>query len=128
MQQPLLTSHTITEGTFKMAITPEIKPRISVSAGSEYDVAPMRSTTAESRQERMEGRSNNGIFYALTVLALIVAGYFAYTYYYAPTPIAPTTTNQTTTPVTPPVAPPVVVPAPSATTPAAPPVTPPVTP
>jgi hypothetical protein len=103
-----------------MAITPEIKPRISVSAGSEYDVAPMRSTTPESPQERMESSSNRGIFYALTVLALVVAGYFAYTYSDAPAPIAPTTTNQTTTPVTPPV----VVPAPSATTPAAPPVTP----
>jgi hypothetical protein len=101
-----------------MAITPEIRPRVTVSAGSEYDVEPMRAAAAESRQDRLESSSNNNIFYALGVLALIVVGYLAYQYYYAPTTIMPTVTNQSTTPVTPP-----VVPAPSATAPVTPPAT-----
>ena len=100
-----------------MAITPEIRPRVTVSANSEYDLAPRGSAAAELRQDQLESRSSNGIFYALTVLALIVVGYFAYTYYYPTTPVAPTTTNQTPTPVTPPATPP-VAPAPSATPPA----------
>ena len=88
-----------------MAITPEIKPRITVSAGSEFDLAPRGFATSESRQDRLESTSNNGIFYALTILALIVVGYLAYHYYYAPTLISSTITNQTTTPVAPPVVP-----------------------
>jgi hypothetical protein len=105
-----------------MAITPEIRPRVTVSAGSEYDVEPMRSAAVESRQDRLESSSDNSIFYALGVLALIVVGYLAYQYYYAPIAITPIVTNQSTTPVTPPVTTP-VVPAPSATTPVSPPAT-----
>jgi hypothetical protein len=108
----------LTEGILKMAITPEIRPRVTVSAGPEYDVEPMRSAAADSRQDRLESSSSNSIYYALSVLALIVVGYLAYQYYYAPTTIMPTVTNQSTTPVTPP-----VVPAPSATTPVTPPAT-----
>ena len=95
----------MTEGIFKMAITPEIKPRITVSADSEFDLAPRDFAAAESRQDRMESKSNNGIFYVLTILALIVVGYLAFHYYYAPTSIPSTITNQTTTPVAPPVVP-----------------------
>ena len=105
-----------------MAITPEIKPRITVSADSEFDLAPRGFATTESRQDRLERTSNNGIFYALGVLALIVAGYLAYHYYYAPTSVVPTVTNQSTTPVTPPVSPP-VAPAPLSTAPVTPPAT-----
>lgn len=88
-----------------MAITPEIKPRTTVSADSEFDLAPRGSATSESRRDRLESTSNNGIFYALTILALIVVGYLAFHYYYAPTSIPSTSTNQTTTPVAPPVVP-----------------------
>jgi len=105
-----------------MAITPEIRPRVTVSAGSEYDLAPRLSAAAESQQGRLESSSNNSIGYALGVLVLLVVGYFAYTYYYAPASVMPTTTNQSTTPVTPPVTQP-VVPAPSATTSVTPPAT-----
>ena len=88
-----------------MAITPEIKPRITVSADSEFDLAPRGFATSKSRQDRLESTSNNSIFYAITVLALIVVGYLAFHYYYAPTSIPSTITNQTTTPVAPPVVP-----------------------
>lgn len=110
-----------------MAISPEVKPRVSVS--TDYEAPPMRSAATGSRNDRLESSSNSSFGYVLIVLALIVAGYFAYTYYGQNT-VAPTVTNQSSTtvapPVIPPVAPPVVVPAPSATAPAAP-VTPPAT-
>lgn len=95
-----------------MAITPEIKPRITVSADSEFDLTPRGFANSESRKDQLESTSNNGIFYVLTVLALIVVGYLAFHYYYAPTSIPSTITNQTT----PPVAPPVVPATPPATT------------
>jgi hypothetical protein len=95
----------LSEGILEMAITPEIKPRITVTAGSEYDLAPRGFAAAEARKDRLESTSNNGIFYALSVLALIAVGYLAYHYYYTATPITPAVTNQSTTPVTPPAAP-----------------------
>jgi hypothetical protein len=105
LQQPILISPNLTEGIFNMAITPEIKPRVTVSADSEFDLAPRGFATTKSRQDRLESTSNNGIFMGLGVLALIVVGYLAYHYYYAPTSALPTITNQTTTPVEPPVVP-----------------------
>ena len=100
-----------------MATSPEVRPRVSVT--TDYDVPPMRAAAAESRKDRLENRSNNSIGYALGVLVLIVAGYFAYTYY-GSTNVVPSASNQSSTTV----APPVVVAAPSATAPAAPATTP----
>jgi hypothetical protein len=102
-----------------MAISPEVKPRVSVT--TDYEIPPLRSTAAESRKDRLESGSNNSIGYALGILVLLVIGYFAYMYYEQNT-VMPTTTNQSTTTI----APSVVPPAPSATAPAAP-ATPPAT-
>ncbi len=99
-----------------MAISPEVKPRVSVT--TDYDATPMRSTAAETRRAQMESNTGNSIGYALAVLALLVAAYFLYAYY-GQTVSVPAVTTETTTPVAPPVVPPAdpVVPAPSVTTP-----------
>jgi hypothetical protein len=95
----------LSEGILEMAITPEIKPRITVAADSEYDLTPRGFAAAEARKDRLESTSNNDIFYALIVLVLIAVGYFGYHYYYALTPITPAFTNQSAAPVEPPAAP-----------------------
>jgi hypothetical protein len=118
-----LINHNLTKGTFKMAIIPEIKPRINVSAGSEYDAAPMRGTTAESRQDRQESSSNNSIGYAVGVLAVLLLAYFAFAYY-GPNSSLRTVMTESATPAVPPVTPQVIVPE----TPVVPPVTAPATP
>lgn len=82
------------------------------------------STATESRIDRLESSSNNSVGYALVVLVLLVAAYFAYAYY-GQSMSVPVVTNQSTTPVTPPavptvvpsVIPPVVPATPPATTP-----------
>jgi hypothetical protein len=88
-----------------MAISPEIKPRINVTADSEYDLAPRRNADTSYKQDKSDNSSYSGIFLALTAIALILAGYVVYQYYYAPTSVTPTITNQSTTPVAPPVVP-----------------------
>ncbi len=105
-----------------MAISPEIRPRVSVP--TDYEVPPMRAPATEQPRDRMERKPDNSISYVLAVLAIIAVGYFAYLYYGQGT-MTPSATDQSTTNIVPPD----VVPAPSATAPAAPtaPVTPPAT-
>lgn len=100
-----------------MAISPEVRPRVSVT--TDYEAPAMRTTATESRKDRLESSSDNSIGYALIVIALIVAGYFAYMYYGQNT-VVPSMTDQSTTIILPPVVPPVAAPAPSATTPVVP--------
>jgi hypothetical protein len=109
-----------------MAIIPEIKPRINVSVGSEYDVAPMPRAAAESRQDRQESSSNNSMGYALGLLVVLLLAYFAFAYY-GPNSSLRTIMTESTAPVTPqvivpetPVVPPVAAPATPVTPPATP--------
>lgn len=84
----------------------------SISQDSLIGTTPDGQITAWNRAaEQLFG-------YVLGIIALIVAGYFAYTYYYAPITIVPTTTTQSTAPVVPPVTPPVVKAPPAVTPPA----------
>lgn len=106
-----------------MAISPEVRPRVSVT--TDYEVPPISATTTEWKTDRMESSSDGSVASALVVFALLVAGFFAYAYYGQNISL-PNVTDQSTTIIVPPVVPPVVAPAPSATAPAAP-ATPPAT-
>lgn len=97
-----------------MAISPEVKPRISIL--TDYEAPTSRTAAAESRRERLKNNSNNSMGYALGLLVLLVVGYFAYAYYGQNTSV-PTITNQSTTTVAPSVVPPVAVPPATTTTP-----------
>lgn len=95
-----------------MAISPEVRPRVSVT--TDYEIPAKSTTDTEWTSDRMESGSDNSIGYALGVLALLVIGYFAYAYYGQNIGV-PNITDQSTTTVAPP-----VVPAPSATSPVVP--------
>ena len=96
-----------------MAISPEVKPRVSVT--TDYEIPASRTPAAESQKVRLESGSNNSIGYVLGVLVLLVIGYFAYTFS-SQDAVVPNFANQSTTTVSPPI----VDPALPATEPAAP--------
>ena len=100
-----------------MAISPEVKPRVSVT--TDYDAQPTRSSSTESRNARMESQSSTTMGYVIGLIVLLVLGYLAYSYYGQPITTS-TMTNQSTTKIAPPVVAPVApaVTAPDATAPA----------
>lgn len=102
-----------------MAISPQLKPRVTVSTDSDYELPPRTSADGEAWRDRSGRNSGSSMGYILGVIILIAAGYFAYSYY-SPVTVTPTVTNQSSTPVTPPASlePPAAVPAVPATPPA----------
>ena len=96
-----------------MAFSPETKSRISSARGSVYNAAPKKTASSNDAYGPTDKKSERSMAYFVGVLALIVVGYFGYTYY-LPATSQPALTNQTSTTVTP-----SAVPAPTADVPAA---------
>lgn len=95
-----------------MAISPELKPSVTLLTDSDYELPPKTSSAREALRDRSE-KTGGSMGYILGVIILIAAGYFTYTYY-APTTIIPTSTDQSAPTVTP------ATPVPSAVAPAVP--------
>jgi len=96
-----------------MAISPETKSRPSSATASVFDTAPKTVGSSKIGYNPTDKGSGNSMAYFVGVLALIIVGYFGYTYYW-PTTSLPALTNQTSTTIAP-----SAVPAPTADGPAA---------
>lgn len=96
-----------------MAISPDVKPRVSVT--TEYETPRTRSTSTETLRSSYAGNSNNTFGYLLGAIVLLAVAYFAFSQY-GQTVDTPVVIQQETVPPVPPA----VVPAPTAVEPVVP--------